>query len=130
MNEHDIGFFRLKDQPVVINKGREQCRLTVANEGERTIQIGSHFHFFEVNRSLVFDREQAFGMHLDIPSGTSIRFDPGKKVTVNLTGYGGEQTLLGFNGLTNGCVRDAQVKEAALEKARQLGFMEEGSHEF
>ncbi|HHU17406.1 MAG TPA: urease subunit beta, partial [Clostridiales bacterium] len=63
MKEQDVGFFRLIDQPVTLNKGRKYCELAVTNEGERTIQIGSHFHFFEVNKSLVFERESAFGMH-------------------------------------------------------------------
>lgn len=125
MNEHSIGFFRLKDQPITINKGREHCQLEVKNEGERTIQIGSHFHFFEVNKALAFEREKAFGMHLDIPSGTSIRFEPGNTVTVNLTAYSGNQVILGFNGLTNGSVREESVKEAALDKAFKLGFISE-----
>lgn len=123
--EHKIGEFQLKDQPVVINRGRRTCVIQVKNEGVRTIQIGSHFHFFEVNRALAFDREKAFGMHLDIPSGTAIRFAPGQTHEVQLTEYAGEQIILGFNDLTNGCVRDADVRERALEKARQAGFIKE-----
>lgn len=125
MMEQKIGAYYLKDQPVVINKGRRCCELTVKNEGEHTIQIGSHFHFFEVNRELVFDREKAFGMHLDIPSGTAVRFPPGKTLTVGLTEYGGKQIIVGFNGLTNGCVKEERVREEALKKARQLGFIRE-----
>jgi urease subunit beta len=125
MKEQDIGFFRLKDQPVTLNKGRKYCELEVTNEGERTIQIGSHFHFFEVNKSLVFERESAFGMYLDIPSGTAVRFEPGKTVKVRLTEYSGEQIILGFNGLTNGCIKDESVKEASLNKALRLGYIKE-----
>lgn len=125
MNEQKIGYFYLKDQPITINKERRGCDLKVTNEGERTIQVGSHYHFFEVNRALVFDREKAFGMHLDIPSGTAVRFAPGKTLTVGLTEYGGKQIITGFNGLTNGCVKDERVKKEALEKARRLGFLKE-----
>lgn len=125
MNEYTIGFFRIKDEPVTINKGRRSCQLEVKNEGERTIQIGSHFHFFEVNKSLVFEREKAFGMHLDIPSGTAVRFEPGKTVMVRLTEYGGDQIVLGFKGLTNGCIKDESVKEASLNKAIRLGYIKE-----
>ena len=125
MIEQKIGFFQLKDKPVIINEGRRCCELTVKNEGERTIQVGSHFHFFEVNRELVFDREKAFGMHLDIPSGTAVRFSPGKILTVSLTEYSGKQIIVGFNGLTNGCVKDELVREEAMKKARQLGFFRE-----
>lgn len=126
MIEQKIGFFHLKNQPVIINEGRRSCELTVKNEGERTIQVGSHFHFFEVNQALIFDREKAFGVHLDIPSGTAVRFFPGKTLTVRLTEYGGKQIIVGFNGLTNGCVKDEMVRDEALKKARQLGFIKEG----
>jgi len=125
MIEQKIGFFRLKDQPIIINDGLRCCEMTVKNEGERTIQVGSHFHFFEVNRALVFDREKAFGMHLDIPSGTAVRFSPGKTLKVSLTEYRGKQIIVGFNGLTNGCVKEEPVREEALKKARQLGFIRE-----
>ena len=127
MNEQNIGFFRLKDRPVTINKGRKHHQLTVKNEGKRTVQIGSHFHFFEVNKSLVFERENAFGMHLDIPSGTAIRFEPGKTVEVRLTEYGGNQIILGFNGLTNGCAKDESVRKTALNKALRSGYIKEVS---
>jgi urease beta subunit len=125
MLDQMIGFFHLNNKPIIINEGRKSCELIVKNEGERTIQVGSHFHFFEVNRALVFDREKAFGMHLDIPSGTAIRFSPGKTLSVYLTEYGGKQVIKGFNGLTNGCVKDEKVRAEAFRKARKLGFIKE-----
>ncbi len=129
MDENRIGFFRLKNKPVIINEGRKHSKVTVKNEGEHTIQVGSHFHFFEVNKKLVFDREQAFGMHLDIPSGTSVRFLPGEILTVDLTEYRGRQFLIGFSGMTNGCVNDVNVKNNALNKARERGIIKEDDHE-
>ncbi|MDR0570382.1 MAG: urease subunit beta [Clostridiales Family XIII bacterium] len=121
-----IGDFVLAETPVVINRNRAFSEITVRNGGKRMIQIGSHFHFFEVNRDLIFDREAAFGMHLDIPSGTSTRWLPGEEKSVRLCEYGGKQIVHGFNGLVNGCVKDDAVRKAAIEKARELGFIREG----
>ena len=91
--------------------------------GSRPIQVGSHFHFFEVNRYLKFDREKAYGYHLDIPSGTSVRFEPGEEKEVQLTAIGGTKRVFGLNDLT--CAQISEVnKEAALENARIRGFME------
>lgn len=129
MDEGKIGLFRLKNTPVIINKSRKCSRVLVTNEGEYTIQIGSHFHFFEVNKALVFDREMAFGMHLDIPSGSAVRFPPGKTLTVDLTEYRGKQLIVGFNSLTNGCVIDPHIKKKAMKKARERGFIKEGERE-
>jgi urease beta subunit len=120
-----IGDFIPADAAVVINKGRASCELAVKNDGKRVIQIGSHFHFFEVNRDLLFDRERALGMHLDIPSGTSVCWKPGETKTVQLCEYGGKQVIYGFNGLVNGCVADATVRAAALAKAREMGYIRE-----
>ncbi len=125
MNQFKIGDYILADEPIIINNGRRTIELTVKNSGLRTIQIGSHFHFFEVNRALIFDREAAYGLHLDIPSGTAIRFAPLEEKTVQLTEYAGNQALYGFNSLTNGCVTDEQVKKAALKKARADGFIKD-----
>ncbi len=126
MIEQKIGQFILLDEPVMINENRKSCEIVVANNGERTIQIGSHFHFFEVNKALTFNRELAFCMHLDIPSGTAVRFSPGQVRTVRLVEYGGSRMIVGFNGLTNGCADDDGIRTKAFEKARKLGFIKEG----
>ncbi len=87
---------------IVLNQGRETVTLSVANQGDRPIQVGSHFHFYEVNRSLTFDRNQAWGMRLDIPAGTAVRFEPGDTKSVQLVAMGGKREVYGFNGLVSG----------------------------
>jgi len=90
------------DGEITLNAGRATLTLDVANTGDRPIQIGSHFHFFEVNRALRFARESARGFRLDIPSGTSVRFEPGEERSVQLVALGGRRVVRGFNGLVNG----------------------------
>ncbi len=107
---------------IEINAGRRKVSLDVLNTGDRPIQIGSHYHFFEVNKALEFDRETAFGLHLDIPAGTSVRFEPGASKSVTLTEFGGTRELYGLSGLTSGCVDDDAVKQQAIERARQQNF--------
>ena len=85
-----------------INQGRETLTLKVANTGDRPIQVGSHYHFYETNRALEFDREQSKGMRLDIPAGTAVRFEPGQERTINLVRVSGTQTIYGFNGKVMG----------------------------
>ncbi len=116
------GKLELRSDPVEINAGRRTVELIVENTGDRPVQIGSHFHFFEVNAALAFDRARAFGMHLDIPSGTAARFEPGEDKKVVLTEYAGKQAIYGFNGLTNGSVRSDAVKAAAVRRAAAAGF--------
>jgi urease subunit beta len=87
---------------IEINAGRPNVMLTVANTGDRSIQVGSHFHFFETNMALAFDREQARGYRLDIPAGTAMRFEPGQSREVRLVAYAGERRVVGFNGRING----------------------------
>lgn len=111
-----------QDGQVEINAGRRRVQLRVVNTGDRPVQIGSHYHFFEVNKGLDFDREQAFGMHLDIPAGTAVRFEPGEEREVGLVAYGGAQEIHGFSGLTNGDVDDPECKPAALARAKSKGF--------
>jgi len=106
---------------VRINEGRETATLRVANTGDRPIQVGSHFHFFEANRALSFDRAAAFGMRLDVPAGTAVRFEPGDEKTVDLVAVGGAQIVTGMNDLTNGPI-DESTKERALERAAAAGF--------
>ena len=110
---------------VLLNEGRSISLLTVANTGDRPIQVGSHFHFFEVNKALRFDREVAYGMRLDIPAGTSVRFEPGDEREVELIRIGGRRVVRGMNGLTEGALDDPEVRERALGRARELGFMED-----
>lgn len=110
------------DREITLNEGKPVVTIKVANTGDRPIQVGSHFHFFEVNRYLKFDREKAYGFHLDIPSGTSVRFEPGEEKEVQLTAIGGTKRVFGLNDLT--CAQIAEVnKEAALNNARTKGFM-------
>ncbi|MFN9630430.1 MAG: urease subunit beta [Cyanobacteriota bacterium] len=85
-----------------LNAGRPTTTLSVANTGDRPVQVGSHFHFFEANAALSFDRQAALGQRLDIPAGTAIRFEPGDTREVRLVPYGGQRRVIGFNGQING----------------------------
>jgi urease subunit gamma/beta len=105
-----------------LNDGRPRITLKATNTGDRPVQIGSHFHFFEVNKAMDFDRAAAFGKRLDIPAGTAVRFEPGVSKEVTLVSFGGEQRLTGLNNLTNGDSADAAVRDAALAQARARGF--------
>lgn len=87
---------------IELNAGRETITLQVANTGDRPIQVGSHYHFFETNRALQFDREKARGYRLDIPAGTAVRFEPGQTRTVRLVAYAGARTVYGFNAKISG----------------------------
>ncbi|HEY9770239.1 MAG TPA: urease subunit beta [Coleofasciculaceae cyanobacterium] len=89
---------------IELNVGRETLEVEVANTGDRPIQIGSHFHFFEVNSALQFNREATIGMRLDIPAGTAVRFEPGDEKTVTLVAIAGSREIYGFNGLVEGQV--------------------------
>ena len=107
---------------IELNAGRRKSTLRVVNTGDRPVQIGSHYHFFEVNKALDFDRAAAFGMRLDIAAGTAVRFEPGQEKEVALTTFGGEKRLSGLNGLTEGFADDPKVKAAAIARARVAGF--------
>jgi urease subunit beta len=96
------GEYLLGEGDVVANANRQTIELTVANIGDRPIQVGSHFHFYEANRALRFDRLRAFGMRLNIPAGTAVRFEPGDAKHVTLVELGGARRAWGLNGLTNG----------------------------
>ena len=115
------GEYRLADGDVVLNEGRESARLTVRNLGDRPVQVGSHFHFFEVNPELEFDRAKAFGMRLDIPAGTAVRFEPGDEREVELVAFGGERRVHGLNQLTEGETAGGRLAEA-LARAAAAGF--------
>ena len=112
----------IKDGDIELNKGRKTVTLSVANSGDRPIQVGSHYHFFETNPALKFDRKKARGMRLNIPAGTAVRFEPGQTKEVALVGFGGRRELSGLNALTNGAAGDPSVRDAALRRARDLGF--------
>jgi urease subunit gamma/beta len=107
---------------IEINAGRRQHTLRARNTGDRPIQVGSHYHFFEANRALDFDRGAAFGMHLDIPAGTAVRFEPGEEKEVTLAAFGGTGEIVGLNALTNGTTHGEDAREAALARARERGF--------
>jgi len=106
-----------------LNAGRPTCVLTVSNTGDRPVQVGSHYHFYEVNPALSFEREAARGFRLNIAAGTAVRFEPGQEKQVVLTTFGGRQELSGLNGLSQGGRGDdARARDAAVERARAAGF--------
>ncbi|WP_082482594.1 urease subunit beta [Methylobacterium sp. Leaf123] len=113
---------------IEINAGYPTTAIKVRNTGDRPIQVGSHYHFFEVNASLEFDREQAFGKRLNIPATTALRFEPGDEKEVSLVPYQGKQRVLGFNGLVNGWVGDETYDDYrprlmdALDRVNRYGF--------
>lgn len=117
------GEWILSDEPVEINPGRRSLKLKVRNIGDRPIQVGSHFHFFEVNRALDFDREQAIGMHLNVPGGMAVRFEPGDEREVELVEFGGTKRIVGFNNLMDGGMTARWSVSRALGRARALGFL-------
>lgn len=96
------GEYFLRDEDIIANQDRKVVTLTVANTGDRPVQVGSHFHFYEVNAGLQFDRDAAYGMRLNIASGTTVRFEPGDEKTVELTEIKGTRTVYGLNGRVNG----------------------------
>lgn len=112
------------NRDVILNEGRDQIIIMVANIGDRPVQVGSHFHFFEVNRCLVFKREQTYGYRLDIPSGTSVRFEPGEEKEVKLVALGGRKIVFGLNDLTCEQINE-NTKKTALKIAKEKGFLED-----
>ncbi len=108
---------------VVLNAGRPVRSVTVLNTGDRPVQVGSHYHFFEANRALCFPRATTFGLRLAIPAGTAVRFEPGEEKVVQLVPFGGQRTVLGLNGLTEGNTEDATVRQRALHRASEQGFL-------
>jgi urease beta subunit len=107
---------------IVANRGRQTCEIVVANTGDRPIQVGAHYHFFEVNKALRFDREKALGMRLNIPSGTTMRFEPGDERKVTLVEILGKKIVLGLNNLTDGDLTSPEVRRKAMERAAARGF--------
>jgi urease subunit beta len=103
-------------QAIQLNAGRETRTLQVNNTGDRPVQVGSHFHFFEVNRALIFDRPAAYGMRLDLLAGTAVRFEPGEIKTVQLVAMAGERIVYGGSGLVNGPLDDKRIHKQAMER--------------
>ena len=116
------GEYILAREPIMANKGRKTLKLVVKNTGDRPIQVGSHTHFFEVNKALDFDRKKALGFHLNIPAGTAIRFEPGDSKTVELVELGGKKIVYGFHGLVQGSVQSESVRARALRNAKKKRF--------
>ncbi|AEH45008.1 urease, beta subunit [Thermodesulfatator indicus DSM 15286] len=115
----------LSDEEIILNQGKTITKIKVINNGDRPIQVGSHFHFFEANKYLKFDRKLAYGKRLNIPAGGAVRFEVGEEKEVELIDISGKRYIRGFNGLVNGFLDDLTVKENAFNKAKKLGFMEE-----
>ncbi|PHI29040.1 urease subunit beta [Budvicia aquatica] len=124
-----IGGCVLKDEPITFNEDRPVTKVKVRNTGDRPIQVGSHFHFFEANKALDFDRAAAFGKRLNITATTAIRFEPGDEIEVSLIPFGGKQAIYGFNNLVDGWAGDSMVatgeraeKRIAIQRAIDNGF--------
>ena len=121
------GEYILKEESIECNVGRATVKVTVVNTGDRPVQIGSHFHFFEVNKQIEFDRERSFGMRLNIAAGTAVRFEPGEEKEVELVAFGGKQSIYGINNLTNGSAMNEQTKQQALQKLSLKDFKNKAS---
>lgn len=115
------GEYFLRNEPIEINANRPAITIVVTNTGDRPVQVGSHFHFFEVNKQMEFERQKAFGHRLDIPAGTAVRFEPGEEKVVSLVPFGGQRKLVGFNNLSNG-ITSAEQLPVALKKMQQQNF--------
>ena len=115
------GQYILRKEDIIANAGRATVKVVVVNTGDRPVQVGSHFHFFEVNKQMEFDREKAFGMRLNIAAGTAVRFEPGEEKNVELVEFGGNKKLYGFNNLVDGSTKDKN-KAKAMEKVLAENF--------
>ncbi len=109
--------------PITANAGRATITLLVAHTGDRPIQVGSHFHFFEVNKALRFDRDAAYGMRLNIPAGTAVRFEPGESKEVAVTAFAGARIVYGANALVQGALDDDATRRQALAQSDARHFL-------
>ncbi len=116
------GEYFLLNRPITCNEGKQVTSIVVVNTGDRPIQVGSHFHFFEVNRKMEFDREKAFGMRLNIASGTAVRFEPGEEKEIELVSFGGARSIHGFNNLVSGDSKDESRKTEAMKNLAAANF--------
>jgi len=123
------GEYLFDGEAIELNAGRPTVTLEVNNTGDRPVQVGSHFHFFEVNRALLFDRAAAYGMRLDLPAGTAVRFEPGDVKTVRLVALGGARQVYGGSGLVMGALDDPAVKQRGLDRVRQGRFGDSGKED-
>jgi urease subunit beta len=110
------GEYLFDGEDLELNANRPVVTISVNNTGDRPVQVGAHYHFFETNRGLVFDRVKAYGMRLDLPSGTSVRFEPGDVKEVRLVPYGGRREVHGFNALVSGRLDDPFTRESSLKR--------------
>jgi urease beta subunit len=119
------GEYRLDESAgaITANQGRRTAKLVVKNTGDRPVQVGSHFHFFETNRFLEFDRSSAYGMRLNIAAGTAVRFEPGEAKQVELVELGGRRIVHGFSGLVGGNLDVPGAREKAIDAAQKAGFL-------
>jgi len=118
--------YRFADGDIELNANRAKRTFRIANTGDRAVQVGSHYHLFEVNRALRLDRVGAFGMHLDLPAGTAVRFEPGETHEVQACAYGGLGFVAGFAGLVQGGLRSTTNREHAIRLMRERGFQDTG----
>lgn len=116
------GEYFIKEGTITCNASFKSIKIKATNTGDRPIQIGSHFHFFEVNKSMSFDREKTFGMRLNIPSGTAARFEPGEEKSVELVPYGGLRRVFGNNNLVNGDTSSEFNKQQSLVALKSKNF--------
>ncbi len=116
------GEYILDEGNIKCNVGRTTIKIVAVNTGDRPVQIGSHYHFFEVNKQMEFDREKSFGMRLNIAAGTAVRFEPGEEKEVELVSFGGKQSIYGINTLTNGSTIKEENKLNALQKLSAQNF--------
>src|SRR6185369_797313 len=112
------GLIEFAHGDIEINAGRPTREIVMVNTGDRPVQIGAHYHLAECNKAMAFDREAAFGMRLDIPSGTAVRFEPGQSRKVQLTSYAGRQVAFGMNNMTNGTVRSDIIKDLTMQNLK------------
>ncbi len=125
-----VGGYVVRKEPVAFHESLKATKLKVRNTGDRPVQVGSHFHFFEVNRALEFDRAATFGTHLHIPASTALRFEPGDEREVKLVPYGGKRAVYGFNNLVDGPTAGksaATQKAKAVAAAAKRGFRSSGA---
>lgn len=117
------GEYKCKNEEIILNEYKRYRTLYVKNTGDRPVQVGSHFHFFEVNKLLSFDRKHAYGYRLNLPAGNAIRFEPGDGTEVELVEIGGKRFIEGLNNLVDGFLDDSKVRKEAFQRAKEKGFM-------
>jgi urease subunit beta len=115
------GEYFLNDAPIKANAGRKVVRIVARNSGDRPVQVGSHYHFFEVNRAILCDRHAAYGMRLNIPAGTAVRFEPGEEKEIELVAFAGDRVVRGFNDLVDGSLDLPDTRKRAEERLAAWG---------